>query len=93
MESKSSLSHHVLALCTYPEPDQSSPYPISHFLKIHLSIITLSTPGFPQWSLSVRFSHQNPVHASPPPIRATYPAHLILLDFITLATVGEEYRS
>jgi len=37
----------------------------SHFLKIHVNIIHTSTPGSPQWSLSLRFSHQNPVHASP----------------------------
>jgi hypothetical protein len=38
-----------------------------------------------------RLSHQNPVHTAP--IRATCPAHLILLDFITRTLVGEEYRS
>jgi len=39
----------------------------SHFLKIHLNIILLFTPGFPKWSLSLRFPYQNPVNASPLP--------------------------
>jgi hypothetical protein len=47
----------------------------------------------PQWSLSVRFPHQNPIHASLLPICATCPGHLILLDFITRTILGEEYRS
>jgi hypothetical protein len=55
------------ATCVYPEPAQSSPYPISHILKIHPNIILSSTPGSPQWTVSLRFPHQNPVHASPLP--------------------------
>jgi hypothetical protein len=39
-------------------------------------------PVSPQWPLSLSFFHQNPVHASPLPFRATYPALLFLLDFI-----------
>ena len=65
--------------------------PPSNFLKIHPNIILPSMPGSPKWSLSLRFLHQNPVYTSP--IRATCPAHLIILDFITRKIFGEEYRS
>jgi hypothetical protein len=64
--------------------------PTSHFLKIHLIIIYLSTPGSPKWFL--RFPHQNPVYPSPVSIRATCSAHLIPLDFITQKILGEEYK-
>ena len=39
----------------------------SYFLKIHLNIILLSMSGSHQWSLSLRFPQQNPVHTSPLP--------------------------
>jgi hypothetical protein len=54
-----------------PVPLLSQLYPIhttsSHFLKIHLYIILLFRPGSPKWSLPFRFTHQNPVYASPLP--------------------------
>jgi hypothetical protein len=50
-----------------PILSQLNPFhmPTSHLLKIHLNIILPPKPGPPQWSLSLRFPHQNPVHASP----------------------------
>jgi hypothetical protein len=67
--------------------------PTFHFLEIHSNIILPPMPGFPQWSLSLRFPHQNPIQASLLPARDTCHAHLILLDFIIRTTLGEEYRS
>ena len=56
--------------------------PTSHFLEIRPNIIHPSTPSSPQWSLSPRSPHQDPIHPLSSPIRATCPAHLILQDFI-----------
>ena len=67
--------------------------PTSHLLEIHPNIIHPSTPRSPQLSLSLRVHHQDPIHPLSSPIRATCPAHLILLDFITRTVLGEEYKS
>ena len=67
--------------------------PTSHLLGIHPNIMHPSTTRYPQWSLSLRFPHQDPMRPLSSPIRATCPAHLILLDFITRTILGEEYRS
>jgi hypothetical protein len=67
----------------YFELDQSSPYhPI--LSPIHLNIILPPTSRSFYWSLSFWLSHQNPLHISLLPMRATCPFHLILLDMITL---------
>ena len=80
----------TVSILSHPNPVH---IPTSHILEIHPNIIHLSTPRSPQWSLSFRFPQQDPIHPLSSPIRATCPAHLILLDFITRAILGEEYKS
>ena len=72
------------------DPDHT---PTTHCLKIHLNIILPSTPGFPKWSISLRFPHQNPLYSSTLPHMCYMPAHFILLDLGTRTILGEEYRS
>ena len=49
-----------------PVPVLGQPNPVhiptSHLLEIHPNIIHSSTPRSPQWSLSLRFPHQDPIH-------------------------------
>ena len=67
--------------------------PTSHLLEIHPNIIHPSTPRSPQWSPSLRFPTKTLYTPLSTPIGATCPAHLILLDFITLTILGKEYKS
>ena len=46
--------------------------PTSHLLEIHPYIIHPSTPRSPQWSLSLQFPHQDPIH---PPL-LTHKRHM-----------------
>ena len=52
--------------------------PTSYLLEIHPNIIHPSMTRTPQWSLSLRLPHQDPIHPLSSPIHATCPAHLIL---------------
>ena len=67
--------------------------PTSHLLEIHPNIIHPSTPRSPQWSLSLGFPSKTLYIPISSPIRATCPAHLILLEFITRSILSEGYRS
>jgi hypothetical protein len=55
--------------------------PKSHFLKTRLNIILLSTPRSSKWSLSLMFSHQNPVYTStlPPYVLNAQPISFSIL--------------
>jgi hypothetical protein len=55
-------------------------------LYIHLRL------GLPSGLIPSGFLTNNLYTFLSPPIRATCPAHLILLDFIILIIIGEEYN-
>ena len=94
MEPEGLLPHsQVPAICPYPEPEQSNLCP--HIPRSRRSIVISSShlrlvlssglfpSGFPTKTL------YRPLFS---PIHATYPAHLILPDFMTRTLLGEEYR-
>ena len=68
--------HHRTHKRPPPVPILGQPNPVhiptSHLLEIHPNIIHASTPRSPQWSLFLRFSHQDPIR---PPL-LTYTRHM-----------------
>ena len=85
MEPEGSLPNsQVPATYPYPEPARSSPNLTSYFLKIQLNIIFPSKPGSPQWSPSLGFPHQNPVHNSPLPHTGYMPRPSYSSTFLAL---------
>jgi len=63
-----------------PVPILGQPNPVHiptyHLLEIRPNIIHPSTPRSPQWSLSLRFPHQDPIH--PPLLNHTHLEHRII---------------
>ena len=80
-----------------PVPILSQLHPVpttsSQFLKIRLNIILHLRLGLPNGLFPWGFPTKTLCTPHPSSIRATCPAHLLLLDFITRTTLGEEYRS
>ena len=72
-----------------PVPILGQPNPVhiptSHLQQMDPNIIHPSTPRSSEWSPSLRFPHQDRIQPLSSPIRTTCPAHLLLLDFITLS--------
>jgi hypothetical protein len=75
-----------------PEPGESTPLPTANLPNVHFDPILPSTPWSSKWSFSFWLSHQNLYTFLPSPMRATCPAHLILLDLICLILSGDEYK-
>ena len=59
--------------------------PTSHLLEIRPNIIHPSTPRSPQWSLSLRFPHQDPLHPSPHP----YAPHAQPISFFSILSPAQ----
>ena len=80
-----------------PVPILGQPNPVhiptSHLLEIHPNIIHLSTPRSPQWSPSLRFPHQDPIHLPLLTHTRHMPSPSHSSRFITRIILGEEYKS
>ena len=59
--------------------------PTSHLLEIHPNIIHPSAPRSPQWSPSLQFPHQDPIHPSPHP----YAPHAQPISFFSILSPAQ----
>jgi hypothetical protein len=91
MEPVGSLPHSQQpATCPYPETDRFSPCPSTNLSKIHFIIIPHPRVGLPSCPLPSGFFTKTLQVPFLFLVRATCPAHLILLDVIT-RIFGDEY--
>ena len=94
MKREGSLPHSKQpAFYSYPEPQESSRCPPSHFLKTHCNIILPFIPRSSKCFFPLRFPHLNSVCTYPRPLHATSPDHLIILNLFIRIMIGKEYRS
>ena len=94
MGSKGSLPcSHQPTNCPYPQLDRFSPCPLQQcFLEMPF-IIPQSRPRSSNWSLSLKFPHQNSICPPPSLHHATRLAHLTFLDLTTQTPLCEEHKS
>jgi len=87
MEPEGSSPHsQAQATCPYPELAPSSPNTHIPLSEDPSNIILPSTPGSPQWSPSLRFPHQKPVHTSPLP---PYALHDLPISFFLILSPAQ----
>ena len=77
---------------TFPILGQPNPVhiPTSHLLEIHPNIIHPSTPRSPQWSLSLRFPHQDPIQPDSP---HPYAPHAQPISFFSILSPAQYWVS
>ena len=67
---------------SWASPIQST----SHLLEIHPNIIHPSKPRSPQWSLSLRFPYEDPIH---PPSPHSYAPHAQPISFFSILSPAQ----
>ena len=94
MELEISLPHsQEPATRAYYEPDQFNPRPHPNYWSAVLILSSHLSLGLPSGLFPSGFPIKTQYAYLLSPIRATCPAHLILLDLITRKIFGEEYKS
>jgi hypothetical protein len=76
----------------YPEPGESTPHPRTNLRNVHLVPSSHLRLGLPSGLFPSGFPAKTLYTFLPSPMRATCPAHLILLDMICLMISGDGYK-